>query len=76
MLAEGAPTRPYAIGTAFLKFTWCIGAVQVVDADTQKAMMAWYYKKQEEEKVSTSCPCRARLPVATIDSLPTSCGMP
>jgi hypothetical protein len=26
---------------------------QVVDADTQKAMMAWYYKKQEQEKVST-----------------------
>lgn len=25
--------------------------VQVVDADTQKAMLAWYYKKQEEEKV-------------------------
>lgn len=25
--------------------------VQVVDADTQKAMMAWYYKKQEEQKV-------------------------
>lgn len=24
---------------------------QVVDADTQKAMMAWYYKKQEQEKV-------------------------
>jgi hypothetical protein len=23
----------------------------VVDADTQKAMMAWYYKRQEEEKV-------------------------
>ncbi len=24
---------------------------QVVDADTQKAMLAWYYKKQEEQKV-------------------------
>ena len=24
----------------------------VVDQDTQKAMMAWYYKKQEEQKVS------------------------
>ncbi len=23
----------------------------VVDADTQKAMMAWYYKKQEQDKV-------------------------
>jgi hypothetical protein len=23
-----------------------------VDAETQKAMMAWYYKKQEEQKVS------------------------
>lgn len=28
-------------------------AVQAVDADTQKAMLAWYYKKQEEEKVSS-----------------------
>lgn len=27
----------------------------VVDADTQKAMMAWYYKKQEEQKVRTPC---------------------
>jgi hypothetical protein len=25
--------------------------LQVVDADTQKAMLAWYYKKQEEHKV-------------------------
>lgn len=25
--------------------------LQVVDADTQKAMMAWYFKKQEEQKV-------------------------
>jgi len=25
--------------------------LQVVDSDTQKAMLAWYYKKQEEEKV-------------------------
>jgi hypothetical protein len=24
---------------------------QAVDADTQKAMMAFYYKKQEEQKV-------------------------
>lgn len=24
---------------------------QPVDADTQKAMMAYYYKKQEEQKV-------------------------
>ena len=24
---------------------------QAVDADTQKAMMAWYYKKQEQQKV-------------------------
>ena len=26
-------------------------ATQVVDQDTQKAMMAWYHKKQEEQKV-------------------------
>jgi hypothetical protein len=25
--------------------------MQVVDADTQKAMMAYYFKKQEEQKV-------------------------
>jgi hypothetical protein len=24
---------------------------QVVDENTQKAMMAWYFKKQEEQKV-------------------------
>jgi cilia- and flagella-associated protein 298 len=24
--------------------------VQAVDAETQKAMMAWYHKKQEEQK--------------------------
>ena len=35
--------------------------LQVVDADTQKAMLAWYYKKQEEEKVrvptAARCSC-------------------
>jgi hypothetical protein len=25
---------------------------QPADAETQKAMMAWYFKKQQEEKVS------------------------
>ncbi len=32
---------------AALGFAW----LQVVDAETQKAMMAFYYKKQEEQKV-------------------------
>lgn len=27
----------------------------VVDQETQKAMMAWYYKKQEEQKVGLGC---------------------
>jgi Cilia- and flagella-associated protein 298 len=26
------------------------GVLQAVDAETQKAMMAWYHKKQEEQK--------------------------
>lgn len=30
---------------------------QAVDQDTQKAMMAWYYKKQEEQKVSMGAAC-------------------
>lgn len=34
----------------------CLGVrMQPVDADTQKAMMAWYYKKQEQEKVRAVC---------------------
>lgn len=30
--------------------------LQAVDADTQKAMLSWYYKKQEEQKVR-ACKC-------------------
>lgn len=38
---------PNAASSDYSNGLWC----QVVDADTQKAMLAWYYKKQEEEKV-------------------------
>ena len=30
----------------------------IVDAETQKAMMAWHYKKQEEQKVGDAWFCR------------------
>ena len=29
--------------------------LQPVDAETQKAMMAFYHKKQEEQKVTLNC---------------------
>ena len=32
----------------------------MVDQDTQKNMMAWYYKKQEEQKVREGVGCWAR----------------
>jgi hypothetical protein len=41
---------PNAASSDYSNGLWC----QVVDADTQKAMLAWYYKKQEEEKVRNS----------------------
>jgi hypothetical protein len=56
----GKPTlpqfAPFHCGMPEFNFPcpYCCLAFQVVDADTQKAMLAWYYKKQEEEKVRTS----------------------
>lgn len=70
---QGALSRACMVSAMCLKDAWCVCAVQVVDADTQKAMMAWYYKKQEEEKVCISllaAPGYLRLPVMTNSSLP------
>lgn len=56
-----AGTGPSLTQFAVRRHHWCCilqivlrhgcSLLQVVDQDTQKAMMAWYYKKQEEQKV-------------------------
>lgn len=40
--------------------------LQPVDAETQKAMMAFYHKKQEEQKVTLCRPTQQSLPAVGI----------
>lgn len=45
----------YRLPTPFCSaFSFALG-LQPADAETQKAMMSWYFKKQQEEKVSLQC---------------------
>lgn len=49
-LHSGAPLCSAVI----IAYLHCTLLPQVADVETQKAMMAWYHKKQEEQKVRPS----------------------
>jgi hypothetical protein len=61
MCAAGHPLHALAVSQPA---AW----LQAVDAETQKAMMSYYYKKQEEQKVR---PAPSALPFSPLPSLTT-----